>query len=230
MIVPSSGDRRDSVFADLLRLMVITDAALAAPRSIDEVVDLALAGGARTIQLRDKESSAASLLETARRILPMVRAAGGILIVNDRVDVAIASESDGVHLGPDDIPVAAVRAVVPRPFLIGYSADSPEEARRAEDDGADYIGCGSVWITSTKDVGSEAIGLARLDDVARSVTIPVIAIGGITVDRAAEVARTSARGVAVVGAIMRTADPTDATRRLLAAIRRAPAPISAVHP
>jgi thiamine-phosphate pyrophosphorylase len=199
-----------------LRLIVLTDRALAAPREVREVVEAALEAGAPAIQLRDKAADAAALAQAARTLCALTRRHGALLFVNDRVDVALASGADGVHLGPDDLPVAAVRAKVPRDFLIGYSTDDPEAARRAVVDGASYIGCGTVYGTTTKADAGEVIGLARLDEVARSVPVPVVAVGGITPERAAEIARTRAAGIAVAGAVMRAPDPADAVRRLMA--------------
>jgi thiamine-phosphate pyrophosphorylase len=195
---------------------VLTDRALAAPRGVLEVVEAALSAGAPAIQLRDKDADAAALLESARALRALTRRHGALLLVNDRVDVALAADADGVHLGPDDLPVAAVRSTVPRSFLVGYSTDEPDAAVRAVADGADYIGCGTVYGTSTKADAGAPIGLDRLDEVARAVPVPVVAIGGITPERAVDVARTHAAGVAVVGAVMRAADPGDAVRRLLA--------------
>lgn len=198
-----------------LRLIVITDAELAAPRSVERVVDLALQAGARCVQLRAKGVDARDLLARARRLRPPIRHAGALLFVNDRLDVALAAGADGVHLGPDDLPVHAARAVVPHDFLIGFSADDPVEARRAEARGADYIGCGAVFGTTTKDVGDEAIGADRLDEVARAVSIPVVGIGGVSVGRVREVAATAAAGSAVIGAVMAADDPGAAVRTLL---------------
>lgn len=199
-----------------LRLVVITDRRLAAPRSVELVVAQALAAGARAIQLRDKDAGAGALLPLALRLREATRQAGALLFLNDRFDVALAADADGVHLGPDDLPVAAVRAVAPKGFLIGHSCDTVAEARAAVAQGADYIGCGAVWATTTKDGVGEAIGLDRLDEVARAVTVPVLGIGGITPERAEEVARTAAAGVAVIGGVMAAADPGEAVRRLLA--------------
>jgi thiamine-phosphate pyrophosphorylase len=199
-----------------VRLIVVTDRALAAPHSIVTVVEAALAAGAPAIQLRDKDAGAASLLQQARTLLPLVRAAGALLFINDRIDVALAADADGVHLGPDDLPVAAARRIAPPGFLIGFSTDDPDSARRAEADGASYIGCGAVFGTSTKkDLGNEAIGSGRLDEVARAVAIPVIGIGGIGPQNIARVAETHARGAAVVGAVMSADDPAAVVRRLL---------------
>jgi len=199
-----------------LRLLVITDRRLAAPRNLTEVVGAALSAGARAVQLRNKGDSARDLLTAGAELRALTRAAGALLVVNDRLDVALALEADGVHLGPDDLPVAAARAVAPPPFLIGRSADDPDVARRAVAEGADYIGCGTVYPTSTKADAGTVIGLEGLDRVARSVPVPVLAIGGITVERAGEVARTAAFGIAVVGAVMSAPDPGRAVRGLLA--------------
>lgn len=201
-----------------LRLIVITDRALASPRTVEEVVSAALQAGAPAIQLRDKRATAAELLLQATSLLRLTRAHNALLFVNDRLDVALAAGADGVHLGPDDLPVAEARRFVPRDFFIGYSTDDPEDARRAEIAGASYIGCGAVFGTSTKaEAANEHIGTARLDAVARAVGVPVVGIGGIEPGNVAEVARTAAAGVAVVRAVMAAADPGSATRNLLAA-------------
>ena len=205
--------------AERLRLIVITDAALAAPRSVLEVVAAALAGGAPAIQLRDKAASAGELLTTARALRELTRPAGALLFVNDRMDVALAAGADGVHLGPDDLPVAAVRRCAPPGFLIGYSTDDPESARRAVREGADYLGCGAVYPTGSKPDAGAVIGLERLDEVARAVAAPVVAIGGVTPARAREVATTGAAGVAVIGAVMGAPDPAGAAAALLAPFR-----------
>jgi thiamine-phosphate diphosphorylase len=203
-----------------LRLMVITDRRLAGTRGVVAVVEAALAAGCRAIQLRDKEASARELANMGRGLLPTVRAAGALLLVNDRLDVAMAIGADGVHLGPEDLPVEAARSVAPPGFLIGFSTDSPDVAREAESEGADYLGCGAVFGTRTKDVGDEAIGIHRLDEVARSVAIPVVGIGGVTPSGAERIAReTAAAGVAVVGAVMAAPDPEGAARRLLQPFR-----------
>lgn len=204
-----------------LRLLVLTDAKLAAPRTVEEVVSAALEAGAPAIQLRDKEASPRELLSQARRLRNMTRSAGALLFVNDRVDVALAAEADGVHLGPDDLPVSEARAAVPRGFLVGSSTDDPEGARSAQAQGADYIGCGAVFRTTTKDVGGEAIGLEGLEAVARAVTIPVVAIGGVAPEGARRIStHTAAAGVAVVGAVMASSDPAAATRALLAPFQK----------
>jgi thiamine-phosphate pyrophosphorylase len=206
-----------------LRLIVITDRAAAAPRPVRGIVATALAAGAPAIQLRDKEATPAELLQQTYELLALVRARGARLFVNDRLDVALAAGADGVHLGPDDLPVAVARRIAPPGFFIGYSTDDPRLALDAERDGASYIGCGAVFGSSTKhDVAGEHIGTARLDEVARAVTIPVVGIGGITVSNIAQVAATRAAGAAVVSAVMSAADPAAVTRELLRGFPRVP--------
>jgi thiamine-phosphate diphosphorylase len=147
----------------------------------------------------------------------MTRAFHALLFINDRFDVALASGADGVHLGPDDLPLASVRRAAPPGFLIGVSTDEPTVARTLESIGADYIGCGAVFATTTKKDAGEVIGIEGLARVADAVRIPVVGIGGVTEDGARAIAEnTYAAGVAVIGAVMKAPDPAEATRGLLA--------------
>lgn len=198
-----------------LRLIVITDRDLAAPRDLTDVVARCLDAGAPAIQLRDKHATARELYEQATALRTLTRRYDALLFVNDRLDVALAADADGVHLGPHDIPVADARRLSPAHFLIGTSTDDPDTARRLQEDGADYIGCGTVYATTTKADAGDAIGLDGLDRVARAVRVPVVGIGGINPARAADVARTAAAGIAVVGAVMAAQDPAAAVRALL---------------
>ena len=202
-------------------MTVITDEVLARPRALSGVVREALAGGAPTIQLRLKSASARELLEAAQTLMPVVRSAGALFIVNDRLDVALAAGADGVHLGPDDLPVKDVRRVadarsgVADTFIVGYSTDTTDEAARAEAEGADYLGVGAVYATANKSDAGDVIGLKGLRRVVRAVSIPVVAIGGITPERAPAVAKTGACGSATIGAVMSAAEPAEAVRELL---------------
>jgi len=186
-----------------------------------DVVAECLEAGCPAIQHRDKESSAADLYEQAAILRELTRASGALMFVNDRLDVALAVDADGVHLGPDDIPVEAVRRSVDSTFLIGYSTDDPEAGRRAAAAGADYLGVGAVYGTTSK-VGleKEAIGPARVGLVARASNLPCVGIGGITVGNAGAVAVVGA-GVAVLGAVMLAERPGDVVSRLLLEISRA---------
>lgn len=198
-----------------LRLIVITDRDLARPREVTEVVAAALRAGAPAVQLREKALPPRDTLPLARRLRAETEAVGALFFVNDRLDLALAVRADGVHLGPDDLPVASARRIAPPGFLIGYSADQPDAARTAIADGADYIGCGAVFSTSTKSDAGQAVGLEGLISVVEAVEVPVVAIGGITAARARWVSRAGAAGCAVVSAVMAATDPGLMVRGLL---------------
>jgi thiamine-phosphate pyrophosphorylase len=199
-----------------LRLIVITDAQMAAPRTIFDVVEECLKAGAPAVQLRDKNADARELLDQALRLRTLCTAHDALLFLNDRFDVALAARADGVHIGRSDIPLERVRAAVPPAFLVGFSTDDPDAARKALREGANYIGCGAVFGTHSKlDVGDERIGIERLAEVVRAVGIPVVAIGGIDAGNAALAAQAGAAGVAVISALMRAKDPGSVVRGLL---------------
>lgn len=205
-----------------LRLIVITDAAAAAPRAVEERVAQALQAGAPAIQLRNKASTAAELFQEAIQLLDLARTFGARLFVNDRVDVALAAGADGVHLGPHDLPIAAARSAARNAgrhdFLIGGSADQPDHARRLVLDGADYIGCGAVFPTTSKpEAAHEEIGPEGLARVVSAVDVPVVGIGGITPDNIRQIAGTHAAGAAVIQAVMAAENVADTVKRLLAA-------------
>lgn len=199
-----------------LRLIVITDAQIAAPRDVMDVVAEALAAGAPAIQLRDKRATARELVEQARALRTITNQFNALLFVNDRLDVALAAEADGVHLGPDDVPLAAARAAVPERFLIGISTDDPAVAAQGEREGASYIGCGAIFGTTSKaEVAGEAIGAQRLAAVVGAVSIPVVGIGGIEPANVSEVAAAGAAGCAVIGAIMKSSNVAQTVTSLL---------------
>ena len=198
-----------------LRLMVITDRRLAGSRGVEGVVSTALSSGAPAIQLREKELGIAETLALGRRLRRMTREAGALFFVNDRLDLALALEADGVHLGPDDLPIGEVRRFVGDRMLIGYSTDDPAEARNAQAEGADYLGCGTLWPTTSKQDAGSVIGPEGLARVVAAVSIPVLGIGGITPDRTRELGGTGAAGVAVLGAVMAAPRPAAAVEKLL---------------
>lgn len=201
-----------------LRLIVITDRLLAGERSVEDIVRACLEAGAPAVQLRDKDATARELYEQATRLRALTAEHDALLFVNDRLDVALAVGADGVHLGPQDLPLEAARNAVPEDFLIGISTDDPEIARAAERAGADYIGCGAVFGTTTKkDVGDERIGTEGLHAVADAVEIPVIGIGGVGPGNVAGLRDAGAAGAAVIGALMTADDPAAITRAMLAA-------------
>ena len=207
--------------AERLRLIVLTRPPHPGGRPLVEVVAECLEAGCPAMQLRDKLASAEQLYRQAAELLPLARAHDALLFVNDRLDVALAAGADGVHLGPDDIPVEAVRAHVPRSFLVGYSTDDPDAGRAAARDGADYLGVGAVFGTTSKaGVEGEAIGPVRVGEVARAAGLPVVGIGGITPENAGLVAAHGA-GVAVLSAVMDAEHPGDVVRQLLDEVSRA---------
>lgn len=184
-------------------------------RDLSGVLDATLEAGAPCVQLRAKQGPDRDLLALAREVVARCHAAGAICIVNDRVDLALASDADGVHLGADDLPVAAARALAGDRLLVGGTARDPSTARRLVAEGADYLGVGPVYATTTKDDLPPPFGPAGLAPVAAAVDVPVIAISGITADRVPEVLAAGAHGVAVVGAVAGAPDPAAATRDLL---------------
>ncbi|HSM08774.1 MAG TPA: thiamine phosphate synthase [Gemmatimonadota bacterium] len=199
-----------------LGVMVLTHPAPASGRPLADVVSECLEAGATAIQLRDKEASDEELYQQAVRLVELTRAADALLIVNDRFDVALAAGADGVHLGPEDLPVDVVRLHAGDALLIGYSTDSPVAAVLAANAGADYLGVGAVYETRSKDgLEHEAIGPERVGDVLHAAGLPGVGIGGITPDNAADVLATGA-GVAVLSAVMHAERPGDVVRQLAA--------------
>lgn len=166
----------------------------------------ALRGGANVIQLRDKTTDAPSLLQIARELRRLTRQFNALLMINDRLDLALLCEADGVHLGPDDWPVRDVRAAVPARFLIGASCGTPAEARAAQRDGADTIGVGAVYATATKTDAGAAIGLDGLRAVQSATTLPCAAIGGINSSNIAAIAQTGVAMACVISAIAGAGD------------------------
>ncbi len=200
--------------------MFITSSHPNPDRSILSVVQSALDAGAPAIQLRAKKARSRDTLELGRRLRELTKAANALLLVNDRFDVALAVGGDGVHLGPDDVPVSAIRRIAPERFLIGASTDQPTEAQRLVSEGANYIGCGTIYPTSSKLDAGPTIGLAGLQAVVDAVDVPVLGIGGIDVEGAREIANhTSAAGIAVIGSIMDADDPGSQVSALLGAFR-----------
>ncbi|HWQ35622.1 MAG TPA: thiamine phosphate synthase [Blastocatellia bacterium] len=169
--------------------------------SHEEIVTRLLAGGARLIQLRDKEASARELLESARACLRLTRAAGATLIINDRVDVALAADADGVHLGQDDLKVEEARKLLGPDKIIGLSTHSIEQFRSGLETSANYLAVGPVYQTTTKENPDPAVGLELLREARALTTRPIVAIGGITPERAPEVIAAGADSVAVISAL-----------------------------
>ncbi|MFQ5886856.1 MAG: thiamine phosphate synthase [Anaerolineae bacterium] len=195
-------------------LYVITDAKLSRGRSHLEVAQAAIEGGASIIQFRDKEMTTRQLVETAGKIKELTEEAGIPLIVNDRLDVALAVDADGVHVGQDDMPAALARQLIGPHKILGVSASTVEEALQAEKDGADYVSASPVFTTPTKPDTPPPTGLEGLRAIVEAVNLPVIAIGGINEKNAAEVMEAGAQGVAVISAVVSAPDIAAAARHL----------------
>jgi thiamine-phosphate pyrophosphorylase len=184
-------------------------------------VDLARAfldGGARFLQLRAKQVAGAAFLDTASAIVELARASGAIVLVNDRADIARLAGAAGVHVGQEDLTPRDVRTVVGDDAVVGLSTHTVEQLERALDEPITYVAIGPVFGTVTKHTGYEAIGLERVADASRRAAargLPLVAIGGITLERAASVIEAGAASVAVIGGLLETADPEKQTRDFL---------------
>lgn len=182
-------------------LYFVTDPVLNKGYTVLEQVRLALEGGVRLIQLREKELSTGKFVDLARKALDLTHKVGAFLIINDRVDVAIAAGADGVHIGQDDMDLQDARRLLGSDKIIGVSVRSAEEAREAEKGGADYIAASGLFSTDTKKDVGDALGKDSLGIIKKATSLPLIAIGGIKVDNCAEVIKAGADGVAVITGI-----------------------------
>ena len=201
---------------------LITQEDLSAGRRTEAIVDAALAGGVDVVQVREKHRTARTRLEIAETLRGPTAEADVPLIINDRLDIALAVDADGVHLGDDDLPVAVARAQLGEDAIIGRSVSTVEAAEAAERAGADYLGVGAIYTTSSKDVDDEenGIGLDVVTHIADAVDIPLVGIGGVTPERTPDVVEAGADGVAVITAITEAADPERATQELGEAVER----------
>ena len=190
------------------KLYLITDRHQCAPgHTLVSAVDAALRGGVKAVQLREKDLNPAQLLEYAQRLRILTQAYGAKLLINDRADIAVAAEADGVHLTEDSMDIRSARKVLGKNKLIGVSTHSLEHARRAQEDGADFITFSPVYFTPSKAAYGEPQGLGKLRRVCSEISLPVFALGGITPERQAELQAAGATGIALISAIMRAQDP-----------------------
>jgi len=194
-------------------LYLVTDRQLA-KKPIEVVVEEAIKGGVDCVQLREKNIDTREFVEIAQTIKYITDRYNVPLIINDRIEVALAVQAYGVHLGQDDMPLKIARKIVPHAMVIGITVSTVNEAIEAEKDGADYIGAGSVFPTSTKDDISGIIGLEGLQEIKNAVNVPVIAIGGIQIHNAGDVIQHGADGIAVVSAIVSSDEPYQAAKTL----------------
>jgi thiamine-phosphate pyrophosphorylase len=198
------------------RLYAIADGG--AGRDVVDLTARLLSGGARIVQLRWKDAPAAALFTAGQACRRLTRERGALLLINDRVDVAIACDADGVHLGQSDLPLPAARRLLGEPRWIGVSTHDLPQARAAAGGGADYIGFGPLFATGTKTTGYSARGLDRLREVRHAVGVPIVGIGGIDARLASDTIRAGADAVAMISAIRDAPDPCSSVRELLAAI------------
>lgn len=195
-------------------LYLVTDQKLANGRPLVEIVSAAVKGGVTCVQLREKRSSTRTFLQQGLEIKQILGDAGIPLIINDRVDIALAIEADGVHLGQSDMPIADARRLVGPEMIIGVSAESVQDAVQAEAEGADYIGISPVFSTKTKSDHALPLGLEGVSQIRKRVKIPLVGIGGIRSDNAMDVLTAGADGIAVVSAIISANDPKKAAQDL----------------
>lgn len=197
-----------------LSLYLVTDPRLTAERGLLETVRAAVAGGVTLVQLRDPDAKGRALAEQARALLDLLRPLGIPLLINDRVDVAVAVGADGVHLGQDDLDPAAARAMLGPDRILGLSVGTPEELAASDLSGVDYLGTGPVRGTGTKADAGAAIGVAGFAAVRARVTLPMVAIGGLDRSAVRDLIHAGADGVAVVSAICAAPDVQSAARAL----------------
>lgn len=197
-----------------LSLYLVTDKRNKTDDEFLEIIEEAIKGGTTVVQIREKEGETLDFYNLALKVKEITSKYNVPLIVNDRIDVALAIKSEGVHIGQTDMPADVARSLIGDEMILGVSASTVEEARKAEKDGADYIGTGAVFPTATKD-DAPSITKDDLKEVTGSINIPTVAIGGITLENANELAGTGIAGISVVSAIMNSKDPKIASENLL---------------
>jgi thiamine-phosphate pyrophosphorylase len=201
-------------------LYLVTDRTQARGRDLLVVLQQALQGGVRAVQLREKDLSGSELFVLAEKTRKLCQRYDALLFVNDRVDVALAVEADGVQLGTASIPIEAARELLGPRKIIGASTHSLGEANEAVQHGADFILFGPVYFTPSKASYGSPKGLEALKKIVEKISLPVYAIGGIKLDNIEDVRRTGVRGVALISAVMSAKNPAEATQNILSHLRR----------
>lgn len=197
-----------------LSLYLVTDKRNKTDDEFLKIIEEAIKGGTTVVQIREKEGETLDFYNLALKVKEITSKYNVPLIVNDRIDVALAIKSEGIHIGQTDMPADVARSLIGDEMILGVSASTVKEARKAEKDGADYIGTGAVFPTATKD-DAPSITKDDLKEVTGSINIPTVAIGGITLENASELAGTGISGISVVSAIMNSEDPKTASENLL---------------
>ena len=204
-----------------LELYVVIDSRFSLGRDPIQVANSAIEGGATAIQLREAKLSTRDMVEMTERLRDLTQKAGVVFIINDRVDIALACQADGVHLGQDDLPLRHARRLMGEDKIIGLSTHSLSQAMRGAENGASYISLGPVFATKSKADLPPPVGLDLIRDVKRTISIPLVAIGGISAKNVNKVMEAGADGVAVISAIFGAPDIRQATRTLCDKIREA---------
>lgn len=200
-------------------LYLVTDSGLMSTETVEESVELAILGGASLVQLREKSASSREFYETAVKLREITRRFGVPLIINDRADIAMAVDADGVHVGQSDIPARELRRMIGPDKLLGVSASNFAEAAEGYADGADYLGVGAMFATGTKSDAS-LTSMEELERIKNDLPLPIVVIGGIGLHNARDFGRAGVDGLAVVSAIVARADITAAARELRAEFLR----------
>lgn len=196
-------------------LYLITDRRQTGDRELCGVVEEALRGGVKAVQMREKDLTSREMYELAYELRKLTSRYDARLFINDRVDIALAVDADGVHLGGESIPIYRARKVLGEKRLIGVSCHNQVTAITAQEKGADFITFGPVYHTPSKAAYGEPLGLKRLEEVASLLQIPVFALGGIKPDKVAEVIATGVHGVSLISAVLAAESPRDAARELV---------------
>ena len=211
---------RTSLPLTIPRLYAILDVEQIAARSAEQVCESLLDAGVRLFQYRHKHGSSRQIFEGIRRLLPIIHESGGLLIVNDRADVALVAGADGVHLGQDDLPVGLARRVLKPGQWLGCSTHNLDQLRVADASSADYLAFGPVFPTSSKEAPDPTVGLAGLAEARQATSKPLVAIGGITVSNARQVIQQGADFVAVISGLLGAPDPAARAREFLSTLSR----------
>lgn len=199
-------------------LYLVTDRTLTNGRNLIDIVTAAVSGGVSCVQLREKECSTREFMAQAKQLKDFLRPKEVPLIINDRVDIALAVGAEGVHLGQQDMPLRDARRLLGEHIVIGISAESVEDAVNAEKEGADYIGISPVFSTDTKTDIATPLGLRGVEEIRSLVEVPLVGIGGINLSNCNDVINAGAHGIAVVSAIIAAECPETAARNLAAAM------------
>ncbi|MBC8276083.1 MAG: thiamine phosphate synthase [Chloroflexi bacterium] len=212
---------RQQKIKQLTGLYVVIDTQILGPKSEADAARKAIRGGAKVIQLRDKQHGKGELLTIAKKLKDLCHKSKALFIMNDYLDIAIAAEADGIHIGQDDLPLSAVRKELPIDKVIGLSTNTLAQAQKAEAEGADYVAVGSVFPSPTKP-SATVVGLEGLRQTRQTISIPVVAIGGISKENIGEVMSYGADSAAVISAVLAQKDIESATRQLVKEIEKKP--------